>query len=117
MHCELYPRLEWAHRCDQSVLITALSLAASSVIERGILFEALSKSFLWLIPLISVDHSESTAGDDDKHIGKFFVRNVLSGCLCNIELSEVHRATEILLGFLIVCEKVMLLTLLFLKLV
>ena len=104
MHCELNSGFERAHRRDQSVFITAFSLADCSVVERGILFEALSKSFLWLISLISVDHSESTASDNDKHIGKFFVRDVLSGRLCNVKLTEIHRATMILLRLLIVCD-------------
>ena len=104
MNCELDPCLKWAQRCDQSVLITAFSLAYRSVIERRIVFKALSKSFLWLIPLISVDHSESTASDDDKHSGKFFVRDVLSCRLFHVELTEVYRAAEILLRHLIVCE-------------
>ena len=104
MHRELNSGFERAHRRDQGVFITAFSLADCSVVERGILFEALSKSFLWLISLISVDHSESTASDDDKHSGKFFVRNVLSSRLFHVELTEVYRAAEILLRHLIVRE-------------
>ena len=115
MHFEPDARFKRAHRCNQSVIINAFSFADRFVVEGRILLKALSKPFLWLVALFSVDHSEGTACDNDEHIRELFVRDVLGGSLFDIELTQVYRAHIILHGFLIVCKKVILFTVVFLE--
>ena len=92
---------------DQNVIINFfLILNEILVVESTVSFETLSETSCRLVTLRGLGHYQGASGDDDEHVGEFFVGKMLRGCLLEVELAKFDWAHVIVLGCLILSTEI-----------
>ena len=84
VHSESNSIVEWGFGGDQSVLVAIFTLANLSIIESLIGLESACEARRGLVSHVCIHHSQGPTSDDNEHIWKFFVWNMLCRLIIKI---------------------------------